>query len=280
MMQMHIVPSMPRLGITVSGTGPLVIFIHGMGGDRSTWHKQIDALRHAYTAVSVDLRGYGDSGDPIKPLNFKQDFTDDLAAVMDYFGVPKAHLVGLSMGGRVARTAALRMPQRVASVTLANTSPGFDHLTPEQLDEFVTARAQTLASGAFPPDFGWQQASAMVGPNASAEAIHIAATAMARLRLRNYLEVLKASTLQDRGDRLEDIACPVLIITSDHDPVYPASVTGQLRARIPRAHSALLCDAGHLGNLEQPEAFNAALLAFLAGLPPEAAAALPADESY
>lgn len=278
-MQTCIVPSTPRLGITVSGTGPLVIFIHGMGGDRSTWHKQIDALQHAYTAVSVDLRGYGDSGDPLEPLNFKQDFTDDLVAVMDYFGVSKAHLVGLSMGGRVARTAALRVPQRVASVTLANTSPGFDHLTPEQLDDFVAARTQTLASGVFPPDFGRQQANAMVGPNASVEAIRIAATAMGRLRLRNYLEVLKASTLQDRGDKLENIACPVLVITSDHDPVYPASVTGQLRARIPGAHSVCLRDAGHLGNLEQPEAFNAALLAFLGGLPPEAAATLPASEN-
>lgn len=278
-MQTQIIPSTPRLGITAAGSGPLVIFIHGMGGDRSTWHKQIEALQHAFTAVSVDLRGYGDSGDPLEPLNFKRDFTNDLIAVMDYFGAPRAHLVGLSMGGRVARTAALRAPHRVASVTLANTSPGFDHLVPEQLDAFVAARSRTLESGDFPPDFGQQQASAMVGPNASLESIHTAATAMRRLRLRNYLEVLKASTLQDRGDKLEDITCPALIITSDHDPVYPDSITKQLQARIAGAHTACIRNAGHLSNLEQPEAFNKALLEFLCSLPSEASAIQPTGDN-
>ncbi|MGQ3004508.1 MAG: alpha/beta fold hydrolase, partial [Hydrogenophaga sp.] len=81
--------------------------------------------------------------------------------------------------------------------------------------------------------------------------------------LKNYLAVLVASTRQDRGDRLEQIACPTLVITSDQDRVYPEPVTRQLLARIPGVAHARIERAGHLSNLEQPEAFNRALLAFL-----------------
>lgn len=271
----HMILKSPPLGISFAGVGPLVILVHGMGGDRTTWFTQIEALSKQFTAVSVDLRGYGDSGDPPHALDFKRDFTADLLAVMDAFGVDRAHLVGLSMGGRVVRAACLLAPQRVASVTLANTSPGFDHMNQEQLQAFIDARSKVLTGDQFPPSFGLDQAKAMMAENASMEALQLAAAAMGRLRLRNYLEVLQASTLQDRGDRLEDIACPVHIITSDQDRVYPEVVSRQMLARIPHASLTRISGAGHLANIEQPQAFNVALLTFLHDLPPEACAGSP-----
>lgn len=274
-MQHAILKSSPPLGISFDGAGPLVILVHGMGGDRTTWHSQIEALSKEFTAVSVDLRGYGDSGDPPHALDFKRDFTADLLAVMDAFGADRAHLVGLSMGGRVVRTACLLAPQRVASVTLANTSPGFDHMNEEQLQAFIDARSKVLTGDQVPPSFGLDQAKAMMAENASTEALQLAAAAMGRLRLQNYLEVLKASTLQDRGDHLEDIACPVHIITSDQDRLYPEAVSRQMKARIPHARLTRISGAGHLGNIEQPQAFNMALLAFLHALPSEARADSP-----
>ncbi|MES1978494.1 MAG: alpha/beta hydrolase [Pseudomonadota bacterium] len=272
-----IIPSLPRLGITCAGSGPLVVLIHGMGGDRSTWRHQIAALSEFFTAVSVDLRGYGDSDDPPNALAFKQDFTDDIRAVIDHFGVPRAHLVGLSMGGRVARAASLLMPDRVASLTLANTSPGFTDMTAAELDAFVEARSHVGDGQQLPADFGQKQALAMTAPGAPASAIEVASTAMQRLRLGNYLEVLKASTLQDMGDKLELIACPVHIITSDLDRVYPQAVALQMLKRIPGAVLTCIEGAGHLSNLEKPQAFNEALLAFLQKMPGEKFAAGPSD---
>lgn len=265
----HTIPSSPRLAISVAGEGPLVILVHGLGGDRSTWAHQLEALQHKYTAVSVDLRGYGDSEDPPLPIQFKADFCADLLAVIDYFNVPRAHLVGLSMGGRVCRTAALQMPDRVASLTLANTSPGFDHMTATQLEAFVEARSGTLEQNGLPPDFGRQQTRAMMAPGAPLSANNVMAQAVDRLRVPNYLSTLRASTLQDRGDRLEDITCPVHIITSDQDTVYPAGVTTALCQRIPHALHTEIIGAGHISNLEQPDAFNAALMRFLDSLPRE-----------
>ena len=92
---------------------------------------------------------------------------------------------------------------------------------------------------------------------------------MQRIRLKNYLAVLNASTRQDRGDRLEQIACPTLVISTDQDRVYPEPVTRQLVERIPGAVHARIERAGHLSNLEQPEAFKRVVLDFLCSLPAE-----------
>lgn len=260
------------LAISVAGHGPLVILVHGMGGDRSTWHAQIDALSERYTAASVDLRGYGDSADAPEPLDFKRDFTADLLAVMDHFGVRRAHLVGLSMGGRVVRGACLREPERVASLTLANTSPGFDAMDASEMDRFIAERSQRLSAGVLPADFGIGQARQMMAPGTNPAVVAVAAQAMQRLRPAQYLQVLAASTRQDRGDRLEDIACPTLVITSDQDRVYGAAISDRMLARLPKARHVRIASAGHLSNLEQPQAFNQALRAFLDALPPETAA--------
>jgi 3-oxoadipate enol-lactonase len=269
-MQHLIIPSSPSLAITVAGQGPLVILVHGLGGDRSTWPEQLSALQHNFTAVSVDLRGYGDSADPPGPIDFKRDFCADLVAVMDYFQVPRAHLVGLSMGGRVCRSTALQVADRVASLTLANTSPGFDHLNQAQLDAFVEARSGVIKDGQLPPNFGHQQAVAMMAPDAPERAIQTMANAVDRLRVANYLNTLQSSTWQDRGDPLEDLACPVLLITSELDTVYPPAVTESMLARIPNATLTRIKGAGHISNLEQPDAFNKALIHFLEALPREA----------
>jgi 3-oxoadipate enol-lactonase len=266
------VPAQVPLAISVAGQGPLVLLVHGMGGGRSAWHGQIDALARRYTAASVDLRGYGDSADAPLPLDFKRDFCADLLAVMDHFGVRRAHLVGLSMGGRVARATSLLAPERVASLTLANTSPGFDALTTAEIERFIADRSQALAGGGLPADFGLTQARQMVAPGTPHAVLQAAAQSMSGLRPDHYLRVLATSTRQDRGDRLEDIACPTLVITGGHDRVYPNSVSAQLIARLRRARHVHIEGAGHLSNLEQPQAFNRALLDFLDGLPPEAAA--------
>jgi 3-oxoadipate enol-lactonase len=261
------------LAISVAGGGPLVICVHGMGGDRTAWHAQLEALAPAYTAVAVDLRGYGDSAPSPGPLDFKADFSADLCAVMDHFGAERAHLVGLSMGGRVARTTALRYPDRVASLTLAHTSPGFDAMSDDGLRAFVAQRSHGLSPQGLPADFGLTQARKMMAPGTAPALLALAAAPMLRLNAAHYLEVLAASTLQDRGDRLEDIACPTLVIAGELDPVYPREVTAQLLARIPGARHFRIPGAGHLGNLEQPEIFNRALREFLDGLPPEMHAA-------
>jgi 3-oxoadipate enol-lactonase len=252
----------PRIALSVAGSGPLVVLLHGIGGHRQHWDDQLAALAAHFTAAAWDARGYGDSDDYDGPLAFA-DFSADLARVLDFFGAPRAHLVGLSLGGRIARDFALRHPARVATLVLANTSAGFDTLSPEQVEAFIASRRGPLESGRTPRELAPELARNLISASAVRGAHERLLASMAALRPGSYLKTIEASTREDRGARIEAIAAPTLVVTSDEDRLYPAALAEQMARRIPGARLAVVRGAGHLSNLEQPEAFNAAVLPFL-----------------
>ena len=113
----------PRLACDVAGSGELVVLLHGIGGQRQNWHDQLLVFADDFQVTAWDARGYGDSEDYEGPLDFA-DFSADLARLLDHFGAARAHIVGLSMGGRIAQDFYEREPQRVASLVLCNTFAG------------------------------------------------------------------------------------------------------------------------------------------------------------
>ena len=238
--------------MSVAGRGPLILFLHGIGGNRTHWAAQLDFFSTTFKAVAWDARGYGDSDDYDGALQF-DDFSADLLRVLDFLGERTAHLVGLSMGGRIARNFALQHAQRVATLTLANTSPGFDALTPEEVRRFVEERANRT------PD----SAQRLLGSRAHAGAGAALRDSLAALRREPYLKTLAASVSQDRAAPLEQLAMPVLVVSGDEDRVYPQTLARAMAQRIAGAELLVLEGCGHLSNLEQPERFNAALLDFL-----------------
>lgn len=136
------VPGPPRLAIDHMGSGPFLMFLHGIGGNRANWRDQLPVFAEDFHAASWDARGYGDSDDYDGPLDFG-DFAADLVRVLDHFGVARAHLCGLSMGGRILQDFVARFPDRVAALVLCGTTPGFDvSMTPEKKAEFVRLRTQ------------------------------------------------------------------------------------------------------------------------------------------
>ncbi|HRX90306.1 MAG TPA: alpha/beta fold hydrolase, partial [Steroidobacteraceae bacterium] len=131
------VPGEPRLVADVCGDGELVVLLHGIGGNRSNWARQLRVLAPRCRAVAYDARGYGESDDGPVPLSMA-DFSSDLGRVLDYFGAARAHVIGLSMGGMVAMDYCLRAPVRVASLVLADTGRGPAHeFSAAELEEFL-----------------------------------------------------------------------------------------------------------------------------------------------
>jgi 3-oxoadipate enol-lactonase len=252
----------PRIALSVAGEGPLVVFLHGIGGHRRHWDDQLRTFGAEFTAAAWDARGYGDSDDYAGPLAFA-DFSADLARVLDFFGAERAHLVGLSLGGRIARDFALRHPTRVAALVLANTTAGFDTLTPDEVEAFIRARRGPLEAGRTSAQLAPELARSLMSPRAVEDARARFVAGMAALRKDSYLETLEASTREDRGARIESIAAPVLVVTSDEDRLYPPALAEEMARRIPGARLAVIRGAGHLSNLEQPAAFDAAVLPFL-----------------
>ena len=256
----------PRIAIDYIGAGPLVVFLHGIGGDRSTWAHQLSACADAgYCAVAWDARGYGDSDDYDGALSFT-DIADDLARVLDAFAVDRAHIVGTSMGGRISLEFHANHPDRFATLTLAGVHARFGDFSPEQQEQFVAARRKPLIEdGLDPADIAPDVIGRLAGPNASADARSRAVAAMARLHKHSYIKTVEATTRFDREHVLAEIAVPTLVIGGEFDPLTPPAMTRKIAADIDGADYHLIYDVGHLGNLENPVEFNRLLSQFLAG---------------
>jgi 3-oxoadipate enol-lactonase len=212
--------------------------------------------------VAWDARGYGDSEDYAGPLDFA-DFGRDLERALDHLAAPRAHLVGLSMGGRIARDFALQRPQRVASLTLANSSPGYDALSPEEVQAYLAARRAPLLAGKTPRDIAPERARQLISSQSAPGVFEELVASLAALRKDSYLKSLEASVTQDRAAPIERIAVPTLVITSNEDRLYSPALARDMARRIPGAELVEIQGAGHLSNIEQPAAFNEAVLGFL-----------------
>jgi len=247
----------PRLALSVAGEGELLLFLHGIGGRRQNWAAQLAFFSATHKAAAWDARGYGESEDYDGPLDFTV-FSEDLQRVLDHFGVRRAHVVGLSMGGRIARNFALHHPDRVRSLTLANTSPGFGVMTSEQVRAFVEQRHR------LDPE---QQAKRLIASHAPREAYETLVASLRAVHRESYLKTVEASVAQDLAAPIERIRAPTLVIGSTQDSLYPMTIAQDMARRIPGARLVVIDGAGHLSNLERPQDFNRVLADFLGTLP-------------
>ena len=261
-METAIVPGMPRIAVERVGEGPLVVFLHGIGGNRTNWRDQLSVFARDFHAVAWDARGYGDSDDYEGPLDFG-NFADDLCRVLDHFDVTRAHLVGLSMGGMIALDFATRYADCVATLTLCDSLPGFTHLSEAQRAEFIRLRQEPLLAGKEPSDMAPAVARSLLGKNPRAGSYERLVESMSALHKQSYLKTIAGSANYGRKLDLESIAVPTHVVVGDEDTLTPPAMSREIARRIPEARLTIIEGAGHLSNIEQPEAFNRAVLDFL-----------------
>jgi 3-oxoadipate enol-lactonase len=253
-MEVVLVHPAPRIAVAYEGEGPLVLFLHGIRGNRNNWKSQVEALsRQGFKAAAWDARGYGDSEDYPGPLNFRDHLVGDVLRVAEHFGAKKFHLVGLSMGGRIARNVGIYHSDRLLSLTVVNANPGFNSMSADDVRRFVTERKTRTP----------ESIRKLLGPNASKGAYEELVQSIDRIREDSYRKTLEASVAQDRDAPIENIRAPTLIVAGEEDKVYPPELARGMASRIPGAELATMKGAGHLANIEQPDEFNRILLAFL-----------------
>ena len=263
-MRFHRLPGTPSLAFDLAGdgSGEFVLFMHGIGGNRSNWRTQLPAFAGRFACVAWDARGYGDSDDYDGPLAF-DDFVADVLRVLDHFGVAKGHLLGLSMGGRIAMRTALLHPDRVATLTLVDTHEGFEAFTPEQRQAFVDSRRAPLLAGKEPADIAEPVARSLIGPHAAPEHLEELRRSIAALHKGSYIKSLEATVAQvDLGD-ITAIRAPAHFIVGAEDPLTPPAMHHEMAAKLGGAPVSVLPRAGHLSNIENAPAFNRAALAWL-----------------
>jgi 3-oxoadipate enol-lactonase len=262
-MQTGYVPGRPALAYDHAGAGETVVFLHGIGGNARNWHRQVGMLADRYHAVALDLRGYGDSEDYEGPLLFT-DFAADLIRLLDHLGVEQAHLCGLSLGGRIALDFHDHHAERVRSLVLVDTFPGYEaSFTQTGRERFVRDRRQPLLEGKEPADIAPAVAATLVSPKAGAEVTQLLVESMGRLHKESYLKTIEAMTMYMPVADLARIRVPVQIIVGADDRLTPPAISHKMAAAIPGARLLVIEDAGHLSNLECPDIFDRCLRDFL-----------------
>ena len=252
----------PRICVDHAGRGELVIFVHGIGGNRTNWHDQLPAFSRHFHAVTCDCRGYGSSDDYDGALEFSS-FADDVVRSQDHFGVKTAHIVGLSMGGRIALDLAVRFPDRVASLVLCDTHRGFAKFPEPTKREFVRSRKEPLINGGQPKDIAVPVAKTLAGPTASPQAFQRLVDSLSSLHKESYIKSLEATVAGDREVDLSTIEAPSLVVVGEHDMLTPPAEAQAIAQAIPGAKYLIIPSAGHLSNIENPEFFNDRVLHFL-----------------
>lgn len=236
-----------------------VLMLHSIGCDHRLWDAQAAAVA-GRRVIRPDLRGHGASAAPDGDYSLAR-LVDDAADVLDAMCGQPAVVVGLSLGGLVAQGLALRYPDRVAGLVLANTAARIG--APEAwADRAARVRAEGLASIAdlamerfFSPSFR----AAQPGKVAEIRATLAAGSA------EGYAACCAALRDADLGPRLGEIATPCLVIAGSLDVSTPSSQMQELAGKV-RGAAFLELEAAHLSNLEQPAAFSRHLQDFLESL--------------
>jgi 3-oxoadipate enol-lactonase len=249
------------------GIGQPILFLHAFPLNRYMWQGELMSLLsdERYRLVALDWRGFGES-EITTPVSTMQLFADDAAGLMDSLGIQQAVLCSLSMGGYVAFAFLRKYPQRVSGLILADTRPGADTPDAQVNRENVARIAETQGIGAIAD----LQVPRLLSEYTRQHHPEV------EMRVRQMIE---AATVQgiaaasrgmaqraDSTDLLAGITCPTLVIVGEQDTLTPPTLAQEYAAQIPGAQLVVIQHAGHLSNLEQPEAFVEAVRGFLGSI--------------
>jgi 3-oxoadipate enol-lactonase len=247
-----------ELAYSVRGDGPeTILMIMGLAGRADEWGDPlIDALAERRRVITFDNRGTGSSSKPLGPYTLA-GMADDAVAVLDALSVPRAHVLGLSMGGMIAQLLALDHASRVDRLVLLSTHAGGASVVPPSpgVAEIMTA----VASPRRPlRDLVRARLSAITGPGfAERHADRIEALTTLALAqptpMPAFLAQYGAILESDRLARLADVKAPTLVIHGDGDALIPLKNGTIVADRIPSARLAVLPGIGHLATWECPE---------------------------
>jgi pimeloyl-ACP methyl ester carboxylesterase len=232
---------------------PALLLTHGYAASTLMWAPNVPALAADRRVVAWDLPGHGRSASPDDPAAYSEAAAlADMAAVLDACGLARAVLVGMSLGGYLSLAFLARHPERVAALVLVDTGPGFKNdAARDRWNRDAEGRAAALEDdGLDALGSGPEVAVSVHDPAGLARA--------ARGMLTQHDGHVMAS--------LPAIRVPTLVIVGEQDEPFRAAAD-YMAAKIPDAPSVVIPGAGHAANLDQPEAFNAAVRAFLDRLP-------------
>ncbi|HYX67200.1 MAG TPA: alpha/beta fold hydrolase [Burkholderiales bacterium] len=237
------------------GTSWLVLS-HSLACSTRMWDPQVDAFKGSHCILNYDMRGHGQSAAPAGPYTLEM-LADDVLGLMKAVGAERAKFVGLSIGGMIGQTLALKNPGAFEKMVFADTTHTQSPDMIKQWDDRIRiARTQGMKALVPTTMERWFTAPFRDKPEAKKIADIVAATPV-----EGYVGCGQAIMKLNTTARLKDIKLPVLAITGESDAAAPG--TRYIGEHVPGAKFVSIAQASHIANIEQPEKFNQALREFL-----------------
>lgn len=240
----------------------LIVFLHGVGADRTSWKYQLEYFNSlGYSVAAIDMRGSGDSDardkdGNILPISLKE-FALDIDAVIAKLGFEKAHWVGNSMGGVIILQALELGLMTLGKIVLGNT---FAYHTDK---DAILPRAKAALESKTLPEFAQERIPLVFKPDIDKETLDEAIYAMARKDKDAYLASWQATWIPDFRSLLGTIKNKTLIISGSIDKITPVALSDELAGGIVGSKHISIEGAGHIAHADQPEDYNKAVKDFL-----------------
>lgn len=246
------------------GDGDPVVFVSGLGGDHRAFAVPMRRIATRRRAIALDNRDSGQSDRATTPYT-TADLADDLAALLNALGIPRAHLVGQSLGGLIVQQLAIRHPRLLKSMTLISTHAGSNPWKKAVVASWVTLMRLTNPAEFTRATLPWLVAPGFYEHNAAQ------VDGMVRFAERNewpqdaaaFERQALAASYHEARERLGEIRVPTLVLTGEFDLVNPPEVSRDLADRIPGARFQVLPEVGHIPHVENALQFLGVVEAFL-----------------
>lgn len=236
---------------------PWVVFSNSIGTDLSVWDEQVAALGERFRVLRYDQRGHGGTGVPTGPCDFEQ-LGGDLVALLDHFRIERCRFVGLSMGVPTGLQIVSKHPKRIERLVLcdgqAATAPGGASAWEERIEQARTKGMSVIADAMITR---WFAPAFIAAGKADRVRAMIASTPV-----EGFAACAKALQSYAFTDVLQTIRVPTVLVVGARNGAMPVTMA-RMGDAIAGAELIEITDAGHIPNVEQPAAFNRALLGFL-----------------
>ena len=236
--------------------GPWIILSHSLGCTKAMWDPQIEMLEQNFRVITYDTRGHGGSG--TEGGEYSLDLlADDALSLLDFLGVAKVHWLGFSMGGMIGQTFALRYPERIASIVLADTTSAHTATPVSMWEERIRiAKTQGMDPLVQPAINRWFTEAFR---NSSPEIVESVASMIRSTSVAGWAGCCAAIASIHTTDRLKEIECPAMVIVGEFDVGTPLSAALEMHKNLKQSVLVLISNAAHMTNIEQSTQFNRAL---------------------
>ena len=245
-----------------AGDGDTLVLLHGIGGNSESWKEQLNQMCDQYRVIAWDMPGYGGSDSFGSSAPDVNEYSETLAALLNFLDVKKAHILGQSIAALIAARFCVRNPDRITSYLFAHGLTGLGSLEEEAREKAKRGRIE-IFEALGPKRFAREKGAEIMSTDVSQAASEVAVGIMAEVKPAGFRQAVEMLSTANLFEDTALIQVPSLILCGADDPIASENICRTVVAALPDAQFCLIPGVGHYSATEDPEKFNQAVLSFL-----------------